>query len=277
MSLGEKIIRIDRRYVFLVLAIVTIWPLISPMGLPIPISDDTRAFYEGLEAIPDGSVVVMDWELRFGRPVWATLLTDVFKHLLTKDVYIVHVSFDRSLEGGEQCEMSITRVDPEKNFGKEYGVDYVNLGAVAGQIAALQGFVRDPWTQYPTDNRGTLVQNLPIMERLKSGADIDYVIHIGSGVPEWWIGQLQQEYGTPLYALADAGEATAITPFVESGQIEALLTDMRGAAEYELLTGMPSEGIKSMDPINTIHITEALLLVATNVIFFVSGGRKEGI
>jgi hypothetical protein len=276
MSIGSRLIGIDRRYVFLVLALVTVVPLISPLGLPIPISDASRDFYEGLDAIPDGSVVVMDWELRFGRPVWATLLTDVFKHLLSKDVFIIHVSFDRSLEGGEQCEMSITRVNPEKNFGKQYGVDYVNLGAVAGQIAALQGFVRDSWTQYPTDNRGTLVQNIPIMDKMRSGADIDYVVSIGSGTPEWWIGQLQVEYGTPIYALADAGEATAITPFVESGQIAALLTDMRGAAEYELLIGMPGEAIKSMDPINTIHITEAALLVVTNVIFFMQKGKEEG-
>ena len=108
------------------------------------------------------------------------------------------------------------------------------------------------------------------MQRLKSGEDIDYVVHIGSGTPEWWIGQLQTKYGTPQFALADAGEATAIRPFLESGQVEALLTDLRGAAEYELLIGMPGSGMKAMDPVNTIHITQAILLIATNVIFFIS-------
>jgi hypothetical protein len=218
----------------------------------------------------------MDWELRFGRPVWATLLNDVFRHLLTMDVYVIHVSFDRSLEGGEQCEMVITRVDPENNYGKVYGEDYVNLGAVAGQIASLQGFLRDSWAQYPTDNRGTLVQNIPIMDKMRSGADIDYVVSIGSQTPAWWIGQQKVIYGTPIYALADAGEATAILPFIDSGDIDGLLTDLQGAAEYELLTGQADQGLMSMDPINTIHITEALLLVVTNVIFFMSKGKEEG-
>ena len=275
MSLWQRLVQIDRRIIYIILVIVTVVPMIRPLGLPIPISKDTRQFYDGMKAAPDGSVVVIDWEVRFGRPTWNMLLEDVFKHLLTKNVKIINVSFDRSLEGGEVNEIVTRKIDPEKSFGKKYGIDYVNLGAVPGEIASLAGFVKDAWSVYPTDNRGTPVAQLPIMQYMKTGADIDYVVCIGSGVQIWWIGQLQQTYGTPIYSLADAGEATAIRPFLQSGQVKALLVDLQGAAEYEVLTGMPGEGLKGMDPMNTIHLTQAALLVFANIVFLMSRISKK--
>jgi hypothetical protein len=266
---------IDKRYVYIVIIVITLYPLIYPMGLPIPINDDTRAFYEGVEAIPDDALVIMDWNTRFGRPTRMILMEDAFRHLMRKGNKIIHVSFDKALEGGEIAEMVIKKVDPEGNYGYEYGVDYVNLGSVGGSQAALAGFVSDPWGIYPTDQRGTPVDDMPIMQLLTTGTDIDAIVFAGTS-HAMWIGQLTQQHPIPLMGCVDAGEATEVIPYVQSGQVVGLLNDMRGGAEYEVLTGVPGEAIKTTDPLSTIQLGQAALLVVTNILYFMSKGKEEG-
>ena len=197
MSLIEKI---DNRYVYILIIVITVWPQVSPLGLPIIINDDTQQFFDGVEAIPEDSLVVMDWNTRFGRPTRMILMEDAFKHLMSKGVRIVHVSFDKQLEGGEVCEMVIRKVDPEQTFGYVYGTDYVNLGSVGGTEAALAGFVSDAWKIFPVDQRGGAIEDMPLMQEMRSGEDIDAVIFAGTG-HTMWVGQLTQEYDVPIYAM----------------------------------------------------------------------------
>ena len=268
--------KIDNRYVYVVMIIITLYPLIYPMGLPIPINDDVRAVYDGIEAIPEGSLVIMDWNTRFGRPTRMILMEDLFRHLMTRNMKIVHVSFDKALEGGEVAQRIIQQVDPEANYGYEYGVDYVNLGSVGGSTSALQGFVADAWSIFPVDQRNRPIDDMPIMQLLKTGTDIDAIVFAGTS-HLMWIGQLTQQHPIPLFGACDAGEATEVIPYVESGQIVGILNDMRGGAEYEVLTGVPGDAIKTTDPLNTIQLTQAALLVITNIIYFASKGKdKEG-
>jgi hypothetical protein len=266
---------IDKRYVYLVIIAITLYPLIYPMGLPIPINDDTRAFYEGIEAIPVDAVVIMDWNTRFGRPTRMILMEDVFRRLMVRGIKVIHVSFDKALEGGEVCNLVINKVDPEANYGYEYGVDYVNLGSVGGSVSAMAGFVADVWGIFPVDQRGTPVDDMPIMQSLKVGTDIDAIVFAGTS-HMGWIGQLTQTHPVPLLGCVDAGEATEVIPYVQSGQIVGILNDMRGGAEYEVLTGVPGEAIKTTDPLSTIQLGQAALLIVTNIIYFMSKGKEGG-
>jgi hypothetical protein len=236
----------------------------------------TQQFYDGMDAIPDGSIVVVSWQTRFGRPTKMIGLEDVTKHLMKKDVKIFHVSFDKSMEGGEVCERILRKLDPEKNYGKVYGVDYINFGGVAGGEASLAGFLDDAHGTFPRDQRGTPIDQYPISDLLKTGEDIDYVYC--SGTEHYaWVGQAQPRYGTVIFAGSDAGEVTEIMPYVESGQVSGALNDMMGAAEYERLIKQPGEALKSTDPLNTIQFYQAALLIVTNVIFLFSRlGSKEG-
>ena len=265
--------KIDNRYVYIVMILITLYPLIYPMGLPIPINDDTRAVYEGIEAIQPGDLVIMDWNTRFGRPTRMILMEDLFKHLMERGAIIVHVSFDKALEGGEVAQRIIGQLDPDANYGYEYGVDYVNLGSVGGSLAALQGFVADPWAIFPVDQRGRPVEDMPIMQLLKSGDDIDAVVFCGTS-HLGWISFLAQEHPVPIIGACDAGEATEVIPYVQSGQLVGILNDMRGGAEYEVLIGIPGSAIKTTDPLNTIQLTQAALLVVTNIIYFATKGKK---
>ena len=53
MSSLERMLKIDRRIIFLVIGLCTLLPLLYPVGLPIKISPEVRSIYDYMEALPE--------------------------------------------------------------------------------------------------------------------------------------------------------------------------------------------------------------------------------
>ena len=67
----QKFFKIDRRWIFLVLAVVLFIPIMKPIGLPNKtISRDTRRAYDFMEKLPAGSFVLfsLDYDPAWKRP-----------------------------------------------------------------------------------------------------------------------------------------------------------------------------------------------------------------
>ena len=59
MSFAERMLKIDRRIIFLVIGLCTLMPLLYPVGLPIKISPEVRGVYDYIESLPEGSVFLL--------------------------------------------------------------------------------------------------------------------------------------------------------------------------------------------------------------------------
>src|SRR5207247_9228774 len=59
MSFAERMLKIDRRIIFLVIGVCTLLPLLYPVGLPIKISPEVRGVYDYIESLPEGSVFLL--------------------------------------------------------------------------------------------------------------------------------------------------------------------------------------------------------------------------
>ncbi|MBT4250247.1 hypothetical protein HOD84_07910, partial [bacterium] len=57
-----KIGSVDRRWIFIVIAVVVIIPLLVPIGLPIRATDTSKSVYDAIEALPKGSNVLLSIE-----------------------------------------------------------------------------------------------------------------------------------------------------------------------------------------------------------------------
>ena len=57
-----KIGKIDRRWIFIIIAVVVVIPLIVPIGLPIRATDTSKSVYDALEKLPKGSNVLLSVE-----------------------------------------------------------------------------------------------------------------------------------------------------------------------------------------------------------------------
>ena len=50
------------------------------------------------------------------------------------------------------------------DYGKEYGIDYVNLGYKPGAEAVVKGIAADIRTLYTIDLKGTSINDIPMMK-----------------------------------------------------------------------------------------------------------------
>ena len=57
-----KIGKIDRRWIFIIIAVVVVIPLIVPIGLPIRATDTSKSVYDALENLPKGSNILLSVE-----------------------------------------------------------------------------------------------------------------------------------------------------------------------------------------------------------------------
>ena len=80
----------------------------------------------------------------------------------------------------------------------------------------------------------------------------------------------------PLVIGLSLGILPANIPYLEAGQLEALLGGVRGAAEYEILMKKPAMGSIVMSAQSLGHLAIIGFLVLGNITYFMSRkGREE--
>ena len=166
--------------------------------------------------------------------------------------------------------MSFTPLAEE--FGKEYGVDYVNLGYMAGGIVTLLGMGASIPNTFPSDYGGTPVREIPLMQEIENFEDIAFVMEVSAGTPgtREWVQQVQSRYRIRFASGTTAVGAPNFYPYVQSGQLVGLLGGLKGAAEYETLIEAPGDATKGMDAQSIVHALIVVFILLGNVVYFVS-------
>ena len=78
---------VDRRWIFLVIALVVIVPLFYPLGLPIRATATTQHVYDTIDALPHGSKVLVSCE--YGpstKPEIHPMVLSVMRHLFKNEL-----------------------------------------------------------------------------------------------------------------------------------------------------------------------------------------------
>ena len=58
----ERLMSIDRRWLYLAVAIAVAVPVLKPIGLPVKVSGETRDFFAELEALHEGDVILFSFD-----------------------------------------------------------------------------------------------------------------------------------------------------------------------------------------------------------------------
>jgi len=276
VSLLDKLTNLDRRWIYLLAWIVVLFPLLNPLGLPIPISNDARAWYNYVEnEIHDGGVVLFTPMYGVsGMPELFPMTVATMKHLLSKDVKIIVVSF--WTEGPLVFNLLLRQVDPA-DYGYVYGEDWIRLGYIPGGETAMGSFAADIHNTVTTDyvERKPLSE-FPIMENVRTGADIDVIVSIETGTPGTpeWMRQFNAPFGTPQITGCIGVSVSGMIPYLQSGQLKALMPGLTVSAEYELLLEKPGLAVAGVDAVSTSHIYVALLVTIGNIMYFMTREEK---
>jgi len=259
--------RIDRRVIFTLIFVAVAWPLIAPMRLPIDVSPPVRGLYEAVEALPPGSIVMLGADYSPDTmPELQPMVEAFIRHAFSKDLRVVIACL---WPASPPLVQRVTTPLAEE-FGKEYGIDYVNLGYMAGGIVTLLGMGASIPNTFPTDYDGTPVSDIPLMQDVENFSDIALVMEVSAGTPgtREWVQQVQSRFRVALASGTTAVGAPNFYPYVQSGQLVGLLGGLKGAAEYETLIDAPADATKGMDAQSIVHVLIVLFILVGNVVYF---------
>jgi hypothetical protein len=114
------------------------------------------------------------------------------------------------------------------------------------------------------------------MQGIKNLMDVKGVIDITAGnVADMWITYGNGRFGFPL-AIGITGVMSAdYYQFLQSGQIFGLIPGIKGAAEYETLSGFETTGLESIPYQTLSHAVILFFIIISNIGYFATR-RKKG-
>ncbi len=275
MNIWERMQTIDRRWVYLMVAIAVIIPFIIPLKFPISVTPEAQSLFDAVEALPDSSNVMLVFDY-YPSTMAETepMAIAAARHFFRKDCRVITLS--NIPLGGPSMAESVTRRIAEE-YDKVYGVDYVNLGYKYGYVSVLKGMGMSIESIFPTDNSGTPLSELPIMDSVVNYDDIAFIFEVAdNATADYWIAIVNAGYGVPMGVGATAVMAPKFYAFVGANQIVGLLGGMKGAAEYEILIDQKDAAFKGMDIQSLVHLLIIGLVVMGNISFFMGRRRRGG-
>jgi len=268
----ERMQNVDRRVLYSLIFASVIVPLFLPLRLPVPITPETQTFFDAVEALPDSCIVMLPFDF------WPSTLAETepmavvgLRHLLRKHCYIVGLS-NVGMGGPSIADRLLDSIGGE--FGRTYGVDYVNLGYKANYQAVMLGMGTRIEDIFPTDHRGTPLAELPLMQRVPNYDSITFIYVVSDNIAvDYWVGLVNARYGIPMGAGVTAVMAPKSLSFVQANQLVGLMGGMKGCAEYENLLGRPARATRGMDSQSIIHLLIVVFIIMGNVGHF--AGKKQ--
>lgn len=276
MSFWDRFEKLDRRWIYLMVGIAVIVPFLLPVQLPVSVTPEVRSFYEYVDKLPDSSTVMLVFDYYPSTAAECEpMARAAARHLFSKDCRIITLS--NIPLGGPSMAEAVTR-EVALEYGKRYGIDFVNLGYKYGYVAVLRGMGVSIEEIFPTDNSGTPLDELPIMDSVVNYSQVDFVFEVAdNATADYWVSIVNAGYGVPMGVGATAVMAPKFYAFFGAGQIVGLLGGMKGAAEYEILLGQPDAAFRGMDVQSLVHLLIIVLVIIGNVGFFVTRKHRRGL
>jgi len=259
---------IDRRILFLLIAVAVVVPLIFPLGMRVKVTTQAQNIYDQVESLPAGSRILVSFDYDpAAAPEVHPMALAFLRHCFAKKHKVIIMAL---WPQGAQLAVS-AMAEISREFDIVYGRDYVNLGYKPGGDIVIKSLGSSFPKVFPTDMAGEPTANLPVMARVRNLKDIDLVMDLSAGdpgIPAW------VRVANALYQRKIAGGCTAVSapqffPYLQTGQLIGLLGGLRGAAEYETIIGYAGKASRRMDAQSIAHLVIILFIIFANVSYFI--------
>lgn len=279
MKFFDKLLVIDRRIIFLFVAIAVTLPLFSKAILHIEVSPTVSAVYEAVENLPAGSKVLVSFDYDpASAPELQPMALSFFRHSFSKDLKVIIIGLWP--QGPVQANIALEDIFREPDIqakNLQYGIDYVNLGYMAGNEVVIQSMGSNFHTTFPTDYSGNRTSELPLMKGVKNFDNIDFVYNLSAGYPgtQEWVQFAVDRFNARLGAGNTAVQAPMMYPYIQAGQLVGILGGMKGGAEYEIIAKRPARAVSYMFSQGVSHAVVVFFVIVGNLAFFMTRGKKK--
>lgn len=263
----------DHRFVFILVALAVIIPMLMPINLPVSVSEPTQKLYDYVEALPADSTIMLAFDygpssLAELNPMAKSLLRQCFD----EDIRVIAITL--FAEGTTLASTLIQEIAEEK--GAVDGEDYVFLGFRPGATQVVLGMGSSIASVFETDYGGKTTAEIPMMKDITNYDQISLLIDLASGsTTEAWITYANVQFNLQIAAGVTGVIISQMYPYLQTGQLVGLISGILGAAEYERLIDVPAKGMLWINIESFVHLLIVLLVVIGNIIFFKQRQREE--
>jgi len=281
---------LDRRWIFLLMFLAVAIPIyvIAKTGQTFPEKalPLARNVFDEIEKLKPGDKVLLSFDYDPGSEgELAPMATAFVRHCVEKKLKMYFMALWPL--GQQMIDDNIKAVIQQDFPQLVYGKDYVNLGYKAGNEGVINVIVTDIKQLYTTDARGTAIEDIPMMEGIKSIQQMDLIINVSAGSPgtKEWVQYAVSPFPHDIRLVAGCTgvQAPLLYPYIPQ-QLPGLLAAIKGASEYESLVMKQYggenpdpkylEAQRRMGPQLVAHVLMVALIIAGNIIYFVER-RKE--
>jgi hypothetical protein len=269
----QRLQSVDRRILYSLIFASVIIPVLWPLHLPTLVTPESRAFFNAVDSLPSGSVVLFPFDFWPSTlPETEPMAVAALRHCFLKNLRVVGLS-NVGMGGPSIADRLLDSIGAE--FHKQYGVDYVNLGYKANYSAVLLGMGTRIADIFPTDHRGTRLEEIPLMRQVPNYDSVKFVLIVSdNAMTDYWVALVNARYGVPMVAGVTAIMAPKMLSYMQSHQLIGLLGGMKGAAEYEQLIGRADKASRGMDAQSLIHFLIIAFIALGNAGYFLSRRRR---
>ncbi len=240
MNFFELLTKIDRRIIYLILALVVILPLIFRSAQSVRVMPPVEKLFSAIEEIPSDKALIVDYEIDpQTQPELDPMGWAILRHVFAKRVKVIILCLYVQPLG--LAQNALTRISAEFNSVAKtnadsiiYGRDYVFLGWVPPPIVPILGMGESITNVYHVDYYGNQTDTLDLMKKIKNYNDVGLLVALSSSdAPKWWVEYAQGRFGLRVGAGVTAVSGAEFYPYLQTGQFSGLMVGMKGAAEYE--------------------------------------------
>jgi len=287
MKLLNILTQLDRRIIYLILAIVVILPLIFPSIEKVRVMPPVEKLYRAVDDVPETKALIIDFDYDpQSQPELEPMGFALLRHAFTKRIKVLALSLYVQPLG--LAQKALSQVTEEFNRQSQtnadsiiYGRDYVFLGWQPPPLIPILGMGESITNVYKTDYYGNKTDTLKLMVRIKNYNDVGLLVSISpSSIPVSWVAYAQNRFGLKVGAGVTAVSASDFYPYLQTGQFSGLMVGMKGAAEYEELIEKrlnikarrrASEALPSL---TYAHLVIMLFIIIGNIGYFIQRRRR---
>ena len=272
----EFLLNIDRRVIFVFVALGIIIPSLAAVRLPIPITKDVQVIYDTIEDVGEqnGTVLISFDYGPSAKPEVQPMAISILHHCFRNNIKVIGMSHVPTSVGLAQQALDTTA----REYGAQYGEDYTFLGYKPGSGSLVINMGNDFHGAFQKDLQGSDTVELPVTKNIKGLADFDYVISLASGsAPDAvWIPFGQERYKFKFGIGCTAVMAPDLYPYLQSGQATGMMGGLAGAAEYETLIKKTGKAAAGMGAQSFVHLIIIAFIILGNVMYFLCGRQAGG-
>ncbi len=273
MGFIEKIVNIDKRVIFIMIALSMVLPLFFPMYLPVQVSKEVKSIYDYINNLTPSDAILLSADYDASTMAELQPMFDaVLRHAFSRNIKVLIMSDYAT--GAGLAEIALKRIADE--YRAVNGMDFVFLGYKPNFDIVIQNMGVDISTAFPTDYYGTPLKDIPMMKKIKNYNDIRLLItYSGTGIALLWLEYAHERFGLPMAVGCTAVMGPDYYPYLQSGQFVGLLGGMKAAAEYEQLIRKPRFASAGMDAQSWSHIVMILFIILGNLGFLIMRRRRK--